>query len=165
MAKEFSFDVVSEPDLSEVQNALDQTRREVANRYDFRGQEIEVDFDGKALTITLDAPSGMVSDALIAVVSEKMARRNVSLRYLDIGAPELHGMNRAKVVITIKKGIETAKAKEIQKAVKASGIKVDTQIQGEGIRVSAKNKDDLQKTIQLLKTQDFDIELGFQNYR
>lgn len=165
MAKESSFDIVSSPDLSELQNALDQTRREVATRYDFRGHEVTVTWDSAAWLITLDAPSGMVMDALQGVLTDKMAKRGIALRFLEFGKPELHGMEMATLPVTIKNGIETPKAKEIQKAIRALDAKVDVQIQGDALRVTSKNKDDLQKVIQWLKGHDFGIELTFTNYR
>lgn len=165
MAKDSSFDVVSEPDWSEVLNALDQTRRETQTRYDFRGKEVVVDYDQAQHVITLDAPEGMVLDALRTVLGEKMARRNVSLKFLEFGAVESHGMQRARLAVTIKAGIEADVAKKIQKAIRGSGIKVEAQIQGEAIRVNGKNRDDLQAAIQFLKGQDFGIELNFTNYR
>lgn len=165
MAKESSFDVVSSPDLSELQNALDQARREVVTRYDFRGHDVSITWDASAWRITLDAPSGMVMDSLQTVLTDKMAKRGVALRFLEFGNAELHGMERATLPITVKNGIETPKAKEIQKAIRGLDAKVDVQIQGDALRVTSKNKDDLQKVIQSLKSQDFGIELSFTNYR
>lgn len=165
MAKDSSFDVVSEPNLSEVLNAIDQVRREVTTRYDFRGHNITVDWDGSQSIIRLDAPAGMVMESLIHVLEERMARRGVSLRFLEVGNPEPHGMDRATVEVTIKKGIETSQAKSIQKVIRSLGVKVDAQIQGDAVRVSGKSKDDLQTVMQSLKQQDFGIELGFTNYR
>ncbi len=165
MPKESSFDVVSEPDWSEVLNAIDQVRREVQTRYDFRGHEVTVDYDQSHRIITLDAPEGLVAQSLRTVLTEKMAKRQVSLKFLEFGTPESHGMNRQRVVVTIKAGIATDVAKKIQKAIRGAGVKVEGQIQGEAIRVSGKNRDDLQTVIQFLKSQDFGIELVFTNYR
>ncbi|MDA8207012.1 MAG: YajQ family cyclic di-GMP-binding protein [Thermaerobacter sp.] len=165
MAKDSSFDIVSEPDWSEVLNAIDQTRREANTRYDFRGQEIQIDYDQTRRVITLDAPEGMVMDALKTVLGEKMARRQVSLRFLEFHPAESHGMARQRVAVNIKAGIATDVAKKIQKAIRGQKMKVDAQIQGDAIRVSGKNRDDLQAAIQFLKSQDFGIELMFTNYR
>ena len=165
MAKDSSFDVVSEPDWSEVLNAIDQTRREAGTRYDFRGQDIEIDYDQAKHVITLDAPEGLDMESLRTVLGEKMARRQVSLKFLEYGDVESHGMARARVRITIKSGIETDVAKKIQKAIRGLGVKVEPQIQGDALRVSGKNRDDLQGVIQFLKTQDFGIELAFTNFR
>ncbi len=165
MAKDNSFDVVSEPDWGELTNAIDQTRHEVANRYDFRGQDVEVAYDRKQQRIVLDAPAGMVMDALVATLEQRCARRDVSLRFLEKGEPERHGMDRARLTIRIKSGIETEVAKKIQQAVRALKLKVDSQIQGNVVRVSGKNRDDLQAIIRELESQDFGIELAFTNYR
>ena len=165
MAKDSSFDIVSEPDWSEVLNAIDQTRREANTRYDFRGHNISIEYDQSAHVITLDAPEGLVMDALRSVLGEKMARRQVSLKFLEFQEPESHGMARQRVAVAIKSGIESDTAKKIQKAIRALGVKVEPQIHGEAIRVSGKNRDDLQKVIQFLKDQDFGIELVYTNYR
>ncbi len=165
MAKDSSFDIVSEPDWSEVLNAIDQTRREAGTRYDFRGQDITIDYDQAKHVITLEAPEGMVMDSLRTVLGEKMARRQVSLKFLEFGEVERHGMSRARVQVTLKSGIETDVAKKIQKVIRGLGLKVEPQIQGDALRVSGKNRDDLQAVIAFLKTQDFGIELAFSNYR
>ncbi|PSR21782.1 MAG: YajQ family cyclic di-GMP-binding protein [Sulfobacillus acidophilus] len=165
MPKESSFDIVSEPNWSEVLNALDQTRRETSTRYDFRGHDITVEYDASTHQVVLDAPEGLMMDSLKAVLGEKMARRQVSLKFLDFGPAENHGMNRQRLTVTIKSGIETEIAKKIQKAIRGLGLKVESQIQGNAIRVSGKNRDDLQAVIQHLKGQDFGIELVFNNFR
>ncbi|MCY0898371.1 MAG: YajQ family cyclic di-GMP-binding protein [Firmicutes bacterium] len=165
MAKESSFDIVSEPDWSEVLNAIDQTRRETQTRYDFRGHDVSVIYDAGKHVITLDAPEGLVMEALKTALAEKMAKRQVSLKFLEYGAIEHHGMNRARLLVTIRAGIDKNVAKNIQKAIRGLGLKVEAQIQGEAIRVSGKSRDDLQKVIQSLKNQDFGIELVFTNYR
>jgi len=165
VAKESSFDIVSEPDWSEVLNAIDQTRREVGTRYDFRGQNVTLEYDQAKHVVTLDAPEGMVMDSLRTVLGEKMARRNVSLKFLEFGELESHGMSRARLDVTLKAGIETEMAKKIQKAIRGLSVKVEPQIQGDAIRVSGKNRDDLQVVIQFLKSQDFGIELAFSNFR
>lgn len=165
MAKDNSFDIVSEPDISEVLNAIDQTRREALTRYDFRGHEVSVQWDAEQRTIQLDAPAGMVLDALLRVLQEKMAKRGVSLRFLEVSDPVPHGMDRARQTVTLKKGIDTVQAKAIQKMVRGLGLKVDVQIQGESVRVSGKSKDDLQAVIREVKAHDFGIELSFTNFR
>ena len=156
---------MSEPDWSEVLNAIDQTRREVGTRYDFRGHDITVEYDQSKHVIALDAPEGLVMDSLRTVLGEKMARRQVSLRFLEFGNTESHGMSRARVSVTVKSGIETDVAKKIQKAIRGLGIKVEPQIQGDAIRVSGKSRDDLQAVMQFLKGQDFGLELVFTNFR
>lgn len=164
MAKDNSFDIVSEPDLGEVTNAVDQTEREVAQRYDFRGHDITIEWD-RDHTIVLEAPEGMVMDALLTVLDQKMARRGVSLRFLETGPREPRSNNRARVTVTLKRGLSPETAKQISQAIRGLKIKVDPQIQGSIVRVSGKDKDDLQTVIAALKQQDFGVELGFTNYR
>lgn len=165
MAKESSFDVVSTPDLSELQNAIDQTRREIATRYDFRGQNASIEWNAARWVIALDAPDGLVMESLQQVLSDKCARRNLSLRFFEFGEPKHRGMDRAQVEVSVKNGIEQAKAKEIQKAMRTQFPKVDVQIQGDALRVSSKSKDDLQLVMQWIKGSDFGIELSFNNFR
>jgi len=164
MAKENSFDIVSEPDLGEVTNAVDQTRREVAQRYDFRGHDVTITWD-RDRTIILEAPAGMVMDALLTVLEQKMARRGVSLRFLEIGPREPRGNDRARVTIALRRGLTNETAKQIAQAVRGLKLKVDPQIQANIVRVSGKSKDDLQAVIAALKQQDFGVELAFTNYR
>jgi uncharacterized protein YajQ (UPF0234 family) len=156
---------VSEPDLAEIENALDQVRRESQQRYDLRGHRITAEFDRKAGTVTLEAPAGLVMEALDRMVSEKMARRHVSLRFFDVGRAEPLSGDRQRVVWTLRRGLDADTAKAVQRAVKGMGLKVDAQIQGDAVRVSGKNKDDLQAVIARLKAQDFGRELEYTNYR
>lgn len=165
MAKDSSFDIVSEPDWAEVLNAVDQIRREVNTRYDFRGHDVTVDYNQASRVMTLDAPEGLVMESLRTVLGEKMAKRQVSLKFLEFGTPESHGMGRQRVVVTIKSGIANDVAKKIQKAIRGLPVKVEPQIQGDAIRVGGKNRDDLQAVIQFLKSQDFGIELVYNNFR
>ena len=166
MAKDNSFDIVSEPDMSEVQNAVEQTRRESQQRYDFRGQDVSVTLDSKAGTITLEAPSGLVMESLERLFLERAAKRNVALRFFDIPAePEPMSHDRGRKVLTLRRGLTPDKGKEIQKAIKALGLKVDAQVQGDLVRVSAKSRDDLQAVIQAVRAADFGVELDFVNYR
>ena len=164
MAKDSSFDIVSEPNWSEVLNGVDQTRRETAQRYDFRGHEISLDWDAAEKVITLKAPAGMVMEALSTVLSEKMAKRGVALRFLDFREVVVSG-DRGTRKVNIKHGLESTVAKTIQKAVKALPFKVEAQIQGDVIRVSGKSKDDLQAVISWMKGEDFGVELEAANYR
>ncbi len=165
MPKESSFDVVCEPNWAEVTNAVDQVRRETRQRYDFRGHEVIVDWDAAAKTVWLDAPAGMVMDALATVLNEKMAKRGVDLAYLDYEPVVLGGKDRARRAIRIRHGLDPATAKLIQKAIKALPLKVDVQIQGDAVRVSGKSKDDLQRVIVWMDQQDFGLKLTATNYR
>lgn len=166
MAKEASFDIVSEPNLAEVQNAVEQTRRESAQRYDFRGQDVSVAWDAKQGTVTLEAPRGMVLDALERLFLERAAKRGVPLRFFDVPTePEALSHDRGRKVLTLKRGLSPDKAKEIQKAVKSLGLKVEAQVQGDLVRVFGKSRDDLQAVIRTLRERDFGVELDYVNYR
>jgi cyclic-di-GMP-binding protein len=166
VAKDSSFDVVSEPDMAEVHNAVDQTRREAAQRYDFRGHDVSVTSDQKADAIVLEAPAGMVMEALERLFLERAAKRGVALRFFDVPEEaETLSHDRARKALGLRRGLTTDKAKEIQKAIKALGVKVDAQVQGDSVRVSAKSKDDLQAVIRALREHDFGVELSYTNYR
>ena len=166
MAKDSSFDIVSEPDMAEVQNAVDQTRREVGQRYDFRGQDAGVAFDAKAGTITLEAPAGLVMEALERLFLERAAKRGVALRFFDVPAEgERLSHDRERKTVVLRRGLSPDKAKEIARAVKTLGLKVEAQVQGDAVRVSGKNKDDLQAVIRTLRERDFGVELSYTNYR
>ncbi len=165
MPKDSSFDVVCEPNWAEIANAIDQVLRETRQRYDFRGQEVTVDWDAVAKTVRLDAPAGMVMDALCTVLNEKMAKRGVDLAYLDYQPVVLGGKGRARREVCIRHGLDQATAKSIQKAIKALPWKVDAQVQGDAVRVISKSKDDLQRVIVWMAQQDFGLKLTAANYR
>ena len=166
MAKDSSFDVVSEPDMAEVQNALDQTRREAGQRYDFRGHDVSVALDANQGAIVLEAPAGMVMEALERLFLERAAKRGVALRFFDVpAAAEGLSHDRARKVLTLRRGLTSDKAKEIQKAIRALGVRVEAQVQGDSVRVSAKSKDDLQAVIRALSERDFGVEIAYTNYR
>ncbi|MCL8207764.1 MAG: YajQ family cyclic di-GMP-binding protein [Actinomycetia bacterium] len=165
MAKDSSFDIVSEPDWGEIANAVHQAQQEAGQRFDFRGHDVEIRWDRKAALITVEAPAGLVLEAAVALVEQRLARRGVPLRFLAPGDPEPRGGDRAQVVLTVRHGIPPDVAKRIQQAVRALKLKVDVAIQGDALRVSGKQKDDLQAVIRHLKSQDFGVELAFTNYR
>lgn len=160
---QFSFDVVSEIDKAEVTNALDQTRREITQRFDFKDTGTEVTHQEDNIEIR-SSSEGRV-EAALEVLKEKMVRRHVSLKSLQVGKLEPAASNTYKQVIQLVHGISDEKARTINKFIKGSGLKVQSQVQGEQLRVSAKAKDDLQSVIQALKDEDFGIPLQFTNYR
>jgi cyclic-di-GMP-binding protein len=162
MASSYSFDVVSEVDLQEVDNAVNQTVKELSQRYDFKGSKFSVDFDKEEIKLTAD--SDFKLNAIIEVLKQKCVKRSVPLKALDYGKVEQSGM-MVKQIIKIVKGISKEKAKEVAAAIKDSKVKVQAQIMDDKLRVSGKNKDDLQEAIQMLKQKDFGIELQFTNYR
>lgn len=158
-----SFDVVSEVDPQEIDNALNQTRKEVGQRYDFKGSKTEIRQEEQEIHIVSDDDHKV--KAVIDVLQSKLVRRGVSLKALVYGPIQPAAGGLAKQTITVQKGIDTDKAKGIVKVLKDSKIKVQAQIQADQVRVSGKKRDDLQAAIQLLKQQDFDLPLQFSNFR
>ena len=158
-----SFDVVSEIDEQEVKNAVDQAQREVTTRFDFKDTDSSIDLaDSK---VTLASISEDRLRALLQVLEEKFVKRGVSLKTLDKGKIEEATKGTARQVITLTAGISSDKAKEINRSLKDSGLKVQTQTQGDSVRVTGKKRDDLQGAIAFLKDKDFDIPLQFNNFR
>lgn len=159
-----SFDVVSEIDLQEVRNAVDQTMRELATRFDFKGTESTVELKDRA--IQLESATEDRLKAAVQVLEEKLVRRKVSLKALEHGKVEEAAKGRARQQITLQAGISTEKAKAIGKFLKDLGLKgVQHQVQGDQLRVTGKKKDDLQRAIQALRDHDFGIPLQFTNFR
>jgi uncharacterized protein YajQ (UPF0234 family) len=159
-----SFDVVSEVNRQELKNAVDQAQREVAQRYDFKNTNSSI--EQNELVLTLRTSSEDRLRALKTVLEERLVKRNVSLRGLDWGKIEAATGDSVRQVITVKVGISSDKAREINRLVKEKGPKgVSTQTQGDTIRVSGKKRDDLQMTISLLKSTDLGIPLQFVNFR
>lgn len=160
---QFSFDIVSEVDAQEVRNALDQARREITTRFDFKNTGTEIKHEDGVIEIR-SSSEGRVKAAL-DVVKEKMVRRDVSLKALQEGRIDPAAGGNFKQAITIVHGIGEEKGRAINKFIKGLGLRVQAQTQGEQVRVSAKSKDDLQAVIRALKEQDFGIPLQFTNYR
>jgi cyclic-di-GMP-binding protein len=159
-----SFDVVSKVDHQEVDNAVNQTAKELRQRFDFRGTGAAIDWSGKELVL-VSAETESRAVAALEVFKEKLVRRGVSLKALDAGEPKASGKT-FKIECKIVEGINADKAKVIGKKIRDEGPKgVQTQVQGDQLRVSAKKKDDLQTVIALLKQEDFGIALQFINYR
>jgi cyclic-di-GMP-binding protein len=166
MAKTASFDITSTVDLQEVDNAVNQARKEVQQRYDFKGATAEIDFSKKDGTLTLLADDDYKLKALIDVIQNKLIKRGVPIRNLDYGTEEQAFGGKVRQVITLVNGISTEKAKEIVKAIKAAGFKkVNAQIQEDEVRVSSPSIDELQAVIVHLKKEDFGLELSFGNFR
>lgn len=158
-----SFDVVSEIDEQEVKNAVDQAQREVTTRFDFKDTDSSIDLAD--LKVTLASVSEDRLRALLQVLEEKFVKRGVSLKTLDKGKIEEATKGTARQVITLTAGISSEKAKEINRSLKESGLKVQSQTQGDSVRVTGKKRDDLQGAIAFLKDKDFDIPLQFNNFR
>jgi len=158
-----SFDVVSKVDLQEVDNALNQTRKEVAQRYDLKDAKTEIGWDQKEMIIT--SADDFKVKAVVDVLQSKLVRRNVPIKNLDYGKVEPAAGGRARQVIKVLQGIDSEKAREITKMVKSSGVKVQAQILEDQVRVNGKKRDDLQEMIQALRAADFGIALQFVNFR
>ena len=163
MAKDCSFDVVSEVDMQEVDNAVNQAKKEIGTRYDFRGSKTEISLEGDTIKIIGDDEYKL--NAIIDVLKGKMVKRNVAVKNLDYGKVEPAAGATVRQVITIKKGITKENAKEVVKAIKNMKLKVQASIQEDQVRVSGKDKDDLQAVIQMLKQLDVPVELQFVNFR
>jgi uncharacterized protein YajQ (UPF0234 family) len=164
MAKDaFSFDIVSEVDLQEVANAIDQAQRELGQRFDFKGTDTSISRD--ATTIELRSSTEDRLKAALQVLKEKMVKREVPLKALTDGDLHPAAKGHVRQAVNITTGIADDKAKELNKFIKASGAKVQTQIQGAQIRVTGKSKYDLQTVIREVKAKDFGIALQFRNYR
>jgi uncharacterized protein YajQ (UPF0234 family) len=166
MASEASFDVVSKVDHQEVDNALNQASKEIAQRYDFKGTHCTIEFDRDKAEIRLLADDDFRMEALLDVVRGKLVKRGVPVKNLVIGDPITGSAGSIRRTIGLTQGIASEIAKKIVKAVKDRGFKkVQTSIQGEEVRVSAPDRDELQAVIAFLRAQDFEIELKFGNYR
>jgi len=159
-----SFDVVSEVDRQELKNAVDQAQREISQRYDFKNTNSSI--EQNELVITLHTASQDRLRALRTVLEERLVKRGVSLRGLDWGKIEQATGESVRQVVTVKVGINSEKAKELNKLIKEKGPKgVSSQTQGDSIRVSSKKRDDLQTTITFLKAANVGIPLQFVNFR
>ncbi len=159
-----TFDVVSEVDKQEILNALDQARKELATRFDFKGSLAKIDFT-KENVIELSAEDGSRLKGLHDIVVGKLAKRNVDLRNIDRQDPVISPLGHAKQELVVKQGLDGEKAKEISKAIKAHQPKVQSTLQERQIRVTGKNRDDLQGVIAFLRSQDFEVSLAFKNFR
>jgi len=159
-----SFDVVSEVDRQELKNAVDQAQRELATRFDFKNTDSSI--EQKDLVLTLRTSSEDRLRALKLLLEEKFVKRQVSLKGLDWGKVEAASGESVRQVVTVKVGINSDKAREINKLIKGKGPKgVSSQTQGEQIRVTGKKRDDLQTTMALLKSSDLEVPLQFENFR
>ncbi len=163
MASEFSFDVVSRIDGQELDNALNQARKEIAGRFDFKNTKTSIESDGKTITLISDDELKMKN--VVDIVQSKAIKRGLDIKAFDLGKPEPAGGNTIRQVVALRTGIAKDKAKALTEKIKSLKLKVNAQIQDEQIRVSAKSKDDLQKVQQALRAMDFELPLQFVNYR
>ncbi|MDX1949711.1 MAG: YajQ family cyclic di-GMP-binding protein [Rickettsiales bacterium] len=158
-----SFDIVSETDLQEVDNAVNSCVREIQNRYDFKGSKSEL--KREAETITLLADDDMKHKAIIEMLKTYITRRKLDIKCLDFQKPESASGGMIRQIIKVKKGIDQENAKKIVKQIKDSKIKVQASIQSDQVRVTGKNRDDLQEAIQLVRSSEIELPLQFINFR
>ena len=159
-----SFDIVVQPNLQEVDNAIQQTKKEISQRFDFKGSKAEVDWDKKK-EIILVADDEFKLKALIDILQSKFAKRKVSIKNMVYGTLEKASQGAVRQTITLQQGIPSEKAKTIISQIKETGFKIQSQNQDEQIRVSGKKKDDLQQVMQVVKKIDLGLDLEFSNFR
>lgn len=166
MATACSFDITSSVDLQEVDNALNQARKEVAQRYDFKGSKASIEFDPKASTLTLVADDEFKLNALWEIMQTRLVRRNVPVRNLTRGAVTAAANGTVRQEIALQQGIPSEAARDIVKFLKDQKVKrVQAAIQGDQLRVTSPSKDELQDVMRLLRDQDFGVALQFGNFR
>lgn len=163
MAKENSFDIVSKTDYSEVSNAINQTKKEISQRFDFKGSKALVDIFNNDLILSAEDETKLRN--MNDILQSKLVKRGVSLKALDYQKVEPSAGGTVRQVVKIQQGIPTEKAKEIVKYIKDTKLKVQASIQGESVRVSGKDRDILQEVIGKLKAKDFGVDMKFDNYR
>ena len=160
-----SFDIVSEVDKQEIDNAINQAHKELATRFDFKGSSATIEWKDKESKIELKAEDGTKLKGLHEIVIGKLAKRNVDLRNVERKDPAISPLGHATQDFVIKQGLDGEKAKEIVKAIKAQNFKVQSALQDRQIRVTGKKRDDLQEVIAFCRSQDFDVALTFKNFR
>lgn len=165
MAATFSFDIVSTVDMQETDNAVNQATKEIQGRYDFKGSNSSIELDKKEESIAVESDNEFQLKQVIDILESKLIKRNISLKVLSYGEIEAGSKGSARQKISLQSGIDKENAKTINKLIKDNGIKVQTQIQDEQIRVTGKSKDELQSVIQLLREADLPIAVQFVNFR
>ena len=163
MASDASFDVVSRVDAQELDNALNQTRKEIENRFDFKHSKTSIDFDGKKITLISDDELKMKN--VVDVLQGKAVRRGIDIKSFEFGTLEPAAGSTVRQTVTLRSGIGKEQSKALMERIKSLKLKVNAQYQDEQIRVTGKNKDDLQKVIASLRSMDFELPLQFVNYR
>jgi cyclic-di-GMP-binding protein len=158
-----SFDIVSEVNSMEIENAVNQSKKELANRFDFKGSNAEILLEKNE--IKLSAEDEFRVRILVELVMGRLAKREISLKNVEKKDPDISPLGHARQIIKIKQGIETSMAKQITAFIRDTKLKVTTQIQGEAIRVSGKSRDDLQSVIAAVRGHDFPVAVQFQNFR
>lgn len=165
MAATYSFDVTSTIEMPEVDNAVNQAKKEIGQRFDFKGSNATIDLDQKANTLTLTAEDNFKLESVWDVLQTRLIKRNVAVKNLKRGDIEAAGGSTVKQVITLQQGIPIEAAKDIVKHLKDAKLKVQAAIQGEQVRITSASKDNLQDAMQALRAKDFGVALQFGNYR
>lgn len=165
MAKQNSFDVVSKVEIDEVRNAVNQALKEVFQRFDLKGSNSSIEFDDKVPKLVLGSSDEYHLKAVIDILQSKLIKRGVSIKALEYGPIEPAAKGSVRQTVTLQQGIPVEKAKEMVKLIKKSKLKVQAAIQADSVRISGKDRDVLQETIALLKSEDFGIDMQFENYR
>ena len=163
MAQQNSFDIVSETNAAEIDNAINQTMKEVRQRFDFKGSAAEVKFEDKSLVLTAEDETRLRN--MNDILQQKLVRRGVALKALDYGRIEAAAGGTVRQTVAVQQGIPTEKAREIVKFIKDTKAKVQAAIQGDTVRVTGRDRDTLQDIIAKLKAKDFGIDMQFTNYR
>jgi uncharacterized protein YajQ (UPF0234 family) len=158
-----SFDIVSQVNSMEIENAVNQAKKELANRFDFKGSKWEIVLEKAEIKLTADNEFKVVT--LNEIVIGKLAKRGVSMKSVESGEPEISPLGHARQTIKIKNGIETAVAKEITGFIREGKFKVTTQIQGDEVRVNSKSRDELQTVIAAVRAHEFPVAVQFVNFR
>ena len=166
MANDVSFDITSGVDIQEVDNAVNQVRKEVAQRYDFKGSKASIDFDTKESKLVLTTDDEFKLNALWEIVSTRLVRRNVPVKNMSRGTAQPAANSTVRQEVALQQGITTEKARDIVKFIKDSKLKkVQASIQGDQLRITSPSRDELQEVMRLLREQDFGVALQFGNYR
>jgi cyclic-di-GMP-binding protein len=158
-----SFDIVSKVNSMEIENAVNQAKKELATRFDFKGTHAEIVLEKADIKLT--APDQFKIKALEEMVTSKLAKRGISLKSVEVKEPDLSPLGHARQVIKIKQGIEPAVAKEVSQFIRGLGLKVTAAIQGDELRVTGKSRDDLQAVIGACQAKEFKVALQFENFR
>ncbi|MCF8719625.1 YajQ family cyclic di-GMP-binding protein [Nitrospina gracilis] len=165
MAKSCSFDIVSEVDLSEVRNAVNQAMMEIRQRFDFKNSKSNVELEEKENRLVLVSDDEIKLKSVIDILQSKLIKRKVPIKALDYGKVEAAAGDTVRQYVTLQQGIPQDKGKEIVKFIKGLKVKVQGQVMDDQVRVTGKSRDDLQEVIAQLKAEDFDIAMSFTNYR
>ncbi|ACF13029.1 protein of unknown function DUF520 [Chloroherpeton thalassium ATCC 35110] len=165
MSSTFSFDVVSKLDMQEFDNALNQAKKELQQRYDLKNTNSSIEFNQKDMQLTLESADEFSLKSVVDIIESKMIKRGISIKSLDFGKVEPASQKSVRQKISLKEGIDKENAKKITNAVKDMKLKVQASVQGEEVRISGKSKDELQTVMSALKEMDLPVPLQFTNYR